>query len=130
MMLVWFPLSLIELKLLPSAVSVFSVLFLFCSCSVANPITFVGCLLERMEMDGKRRHRTSRRIMTSRKCSGRKLLARGCESRCRSRCRCSHRPNGVLRAMIDDVEAQTVLVILSRVCARAAGSASGTAHQT
>lgn len=32
--------------------------------------------------------------------------------------------------MIDEVEAETVLVILSRVCARAAGSESGIAHQT
>lgn len=44
-----------------------------CSCSVANPISVVGCLLERMEMDGKRRHQTSKNIMTSKKCWERKL---------------------------------------------------------
>lgn len=45
------------------------------SCSVANPISVVGCLLERMELDGKRRHQTSKNIMTSKKCWERKLYA-------------------------------------------------------
>lgn len=45
----------------------FILFFLPRSCSVANPISVLGCLLERMEMDGKRRHQTSKSIMTSKK---------------------------------------------------------------
>lgn len=85
----------------------FSVLFSLCSYSVVNPITVVGCLLERMETGGKRRHRTSKRIMTSRKCSGRKLLAYGCESRCRSCCCCTPQPERCCQCRIWAAQAQT-----------------------
>lgn len=118
-----------SLELLWSTLRGFSVLFSFCSCSVANPITVVGCLLERMETGGKRRHRTSKRIMTSRKCSGRKLLVCGCESRCRSRCSSTHQPQRCWLCHVEDAQAPTLLVTVSHLCIRAVVSEYGVSHE-
>lgn len=43
------------------------------SCSVAHQTSVVECHWERMEVDGRKRHRTLRNIMTSRKCWARKF---------------------------------------------------------